>query len=377
MAVQEADQACGPTARRALSVGLMPSAIVRSISSLVLVLPIALAAQSCPQPELHLLTQQAKIIQSALLGTKLADEMDESVPAPLQLQIRAFKDALTSLADAAVRCGPANVDPKGIENSLAILVATNKPQTQEVYDPNKPPQLDHIYGDNLVVKITRPASQAQLLLVEFNFGIDCGFDSLLLAYEYRDNEWKQALRWQNSTYDRVDAAFGDFFDYVVLPEQGPNGWRIAVAHGHPWCTSRWSGFDLDLIQPASQRSAQVTLQHIEHGYVRFEVEPTLKLVPDGFQIRLQTGMIDMDIMTRIGIYRYLVKENQIERVQPIANNGRDFVDEWLQSPWNDSARWSKVANLAQLEQAHEKIAYLRDPNAKDQPLLTFGSVRGC
>jgi hypothetical protein len=63
------------------------------------------------------------------------------------------------------------------------------------------------------------------------------------------------------------------------------------------------------------------------------------------------------------------------RVQPIAMNGRDFVDEWLESPWDDASRWSAAAGLAPLQQVHEKIAALR--NADDSPLLIFGPVRGC
>jgi hypothetical protein len=119
------------------------------------------------------------------------------------------------------------------------------------------------------------------------------------------------------------------------------------------------------------------LEHINHEFVRFEVEPSLKPVPEGFQLRLQTGMIDMDVMTRIGIYRYRVTGTHMERVQPIAINGRDFVDEWLQSPWTDAARWSAAVRSAELKQVHEKIAALTDPNAKERPLLTFGPVRGC
>jgi hypothetical protein len=303
--------------------------------------------------------------------------MDESVPAPLQAQIGACKDAFAALADASVECAAMNADPKALETMLAKLLDANQPVVQEVYDPNKPPQLDHIYGGSLTVKVLRPANQPQVLLFEFNFGIDCGFDSMLLAYEKRDGAWKQVLRWQSPAYDRVDAAFGDFFEYVVLPGEDSNHWKVAVVHGCPWCTSRWSGFELDLIQPTAGETPQKVLQHIEQGYVRFEIEPALKLVPRGFQLRLETGMIDMDLMTRVGIYRYRINGTQLERVQPIANNGRDFVDEWLESPWAEAARWSASAGLTQLEQILKRIASLKDPNGKNWPLFTFGPVRGC
>ena len=120
---------------------------------------------------------------------------------------------------------------KSIETALAKLLDANKPQKQEVYDPNRPPQLDGIYGRDIKVKVSTPANAAGPILVEFGFGITCGFDSVLLAYERSNGVWEQVLRWQNPGYDSIDAAFGDFFDYVVLPRKGSSNWIVAVAHG--------------------------------------------------------------------------------------------------------------------------------------------------
>ena len=117
-----------------------------------------LSAQSCTQPDFKAATQQVKTIQSQLLAVKLQGEMDESVPAPLQAQIGACKDAFAALADASVECAAMNADPKALETMLAKLLDANQPVVQEVYDPNKPPQLDHIYGGSLTVKVLRPAA---------------------------------------------------------------------------------------------------------------------------------------------------------------------------------------------------------------------------
>jgi hypothetical protein len=303
--------------------------------------------------------------------------MDEEVPAPLQSQIHAFKDALSEIADAALHCASTNPKPKEIESTLAKLLNANQPVKQEVYDPEKPPQLDQIYGEDLLVKVTATADPTKLVLIEFKFDIACGYDSILLAYEMHSGRWQRVLRWQSPDYSEVSGAFGDFFKYVILPTTASDGWRAVVAHGHPWCTSRWSVFDLDVLQPSSAGNMQTVLQHVSLGYVRFEIEPTLKIVPDGFQIRVETGMIDKDIMTRIGIYRYRVSGARIERVQPIANNGRDFVDEWLESPWDESVRWSTPVNLESLKAVHAKIEAERSPNAENSPLRTYGPIRAC
>ncbi len=339
-------------------------------------MPPNLGAQLCVPPDLKAPTQQVKTVQSRLLAFKLQEEMDEDIPAVLQSQIGSFKDAFTSFADAAIECAPANAGPKDLETTFAKLLDANKPEVQEVYDPKKPPQLDHIYGDGIQVKVTAPASVPHLLLVEFNFGIACGFDSVLLAYEWRSNEWKQVLRWQNGGYDSVGAAFGDFFEYQPLPQAGSKSWLIAVAHGHPWCTSNMSAFDVDLLQPSAVGAPQRTLFHRNLHYRR-DTDPVMSAKPLGFELRMTGGSIDGSIVIRPVIYRFQQQGNTLIRVQPIAMNGRDFVDEWLQSTWTDASRWSAASRLAQLKRAHAPFAARDDSNDMEWPSASFGAVRGC
>lgn len=344
---------------------------------LLLALPAALAAQACTKPGWNPLAPPVQVAQVQLLNVKLQDAMDEAVPAPLQAQILALKDALATYTQGQLECVAANADATSVETTLAGPLSANQPENQEVYDPNKPPQLDQIYGSDLKVKVTRPANEPQLLLVEFNFGIACGFDSMLLAYEQSGGAWQQVLRWQSPAYDTVVGAFGDFFDYQVLPQTSSKGWLMAVAHGMPWCTSNWSAFDVDLLEPSADGAPQHNLFHKEYFYRR-DWDSPMKAEPRGFELRMRGESIDPSIGARPVIYRFELKESRLARVQPIAMNGRDFVDEWLQSPRGDASRWSGAAGLAQLKQTHERIAApLQSTNYNDMPSYTFGPVRGC
>jgi hypothetical protein len=294
----------------------------------------------------------------------------------LQTRILVFKESLVALADTALQCAPEGVNPKQFESSLAKLLDANKPVINEVYDPKKPPQLDHIYGDEIDVKVTVQANAPKLLLVKIGFGIACGGDSLLLVFEKRDGSWSNAIRWQSDDYNDISGAFGDFFAYQVMPQKDSEGWNLAVAHGHPWCTSRWSGFDLDVIQPSTDNAPQRVFFHKNSGYVR-DTDPIMKIVPEGVQLRVETGSLDMGLMTRPVIYRYRISGKQVDRIQPIANNGRDFVDEWLQAPWSDSTHWSLPSALVDLEATHKRIETLNDPKSKETPSFTYGPVRSC
>jgi hypothetical protein len=293
---------------------------------LLLLFPAALFAQPCAHPDLKVQAQQVKAVQLQLLAVKIQGEMDESVPIALQAKIRTFKDSLSAFADAAVACVPANIDPIMFSATLAKLLHANRPEVQEVYDPKKPPQLDRIYGNDLRVKVTRPQALQKLLFIDFSFGIECGFDSVLLGFEQSSGAWKQVLRWQSPAYDQIDAAFGDFFEYEVIPQVGSKDWLIAVAHGHPWCSSNLSAFDIDLLQPSTDQTTQRTLFH-ENPYYRRETDPVMSAEPDGFQLRMTGSSIDGSIVMRPVIYRFQLVGRQLIRVQPIAINGRDFVDE--------------------------------------------------
>ena len=147
-------------------------------------------------------------------------------------------------------------------------------------------------------------------------------------YEWGGGGWRQVLKWQSEKYSEVNDAFGDFFEYSIAPLSSSGQWAVAVAHGHPWCTSRWSGFDIDIIAPVHHAAPQRVLFHKNYGYSR-EADPVMEAKADGFELRLKIGMMD-GITTRLGIYRYRTIGN-VQRIQPVAMNGRDFVDEWLGS----------------------------------------------
>jgi hypothetical protein len=338
--------------------------------------PIMSAQQPCAESGNSAFVQRVKASQSQLLSVKVHDEIDEEVPPPLQAEIRAFKDALTEFADATLACTSTSTDPKILQNTIATELDANHPIPQQVYDQKKPPQLDQIYGSNLEVKLTAPSHAPRIVLIEFNLGIECGYDTVLLAYEIRGGKWQRVLRWQNPDYDEISGAFGDFFDYEVMPQNNSGNWLLAVARGFPWCTSNLSAFHIDLLQPSSTRAPQKLLFHQKGDYRRDE-DPVMKPAPNGFQLRMLGESLDMSIVMRPVIYRYVVLDGRLQRVQPIAKNGRDFVDEWLESPWDEATRWSAPANQDSPKTTHAKIEGEQKSFAENTPLRTYGPVRGC
>ena len=337
--------------------------------------PASRAEQPCAQTELQAAAQRAKAVQATLLAFKA--EGDGLEPEYRQ-QIQKLKDKLAATADASLHCATAAITAEKLQNELQSRLNANKPPQKTPQGQDDPNAVDdHVYGSDLKVKTTRAGDKTNWMLVEFNFGINCGDDSMLLGYEWKQEKWTRVLRWQSDP-DRTLNAFGDFFEYRVVQQQNSANWLVGVAHGHPMCSSNFGGFDLDFIQPARNDAPQKVLLHKEEIYWRDD--PTeMNLTSDGFELRVSACSRDINIIRRTGIYRYRIDGDRIDRVQPIAMNGRDFVDEWLNSPWNESKNWNLPSELASLEATHKKIETIND-SARDQhpmPNFTYGPVRPC
>lgn len=334
------------------------------------------AEQLCSQTDLQASAQRAKAIRAQLLAVKVNGAWDGDLKPEYRQNIQQLKDELAVATDTSIHCSKVSITAQTFQEELQSLLNANKTQKKiREWQEDLNTVVDHVYGADLKVKVSRAENKANWMLVEFNFGIACGDDSMLLGYEWKQDKWTRVLRWQ-SDLDRIPNAFGDFFKYRVVQQQDSANWLVGVAHGSPWCSSNFSGFDLDIIQPAQNDAPQKVLLHKEEIYWRDD--PTeMKLTPDGFELRVTANSRDVNIIRRTGIYRYRISGNQITRVQPIAMNGRDFVDEWLNSPWDESKNWNSSSDLAGLEAAHRKTKALKDAKAEGPPSFTYGPVRSC
>jgi hypothetical protein len=306
--------------------------------------------------------------------------MDTNVAPALRAQVAAFKDTLVAATDEALHCASADTPAEQLQAEITKQFHANQPES---------PQANMQYGAELKFVMSAPAAAPQMRMVEIRFDIECGSDALLLVYEpaksnaeavsnsaVSSNSGKpdgfvRTLRWQAKPYDEISGAFGGFFAYALMPGQNGTPWRLAVAHGTDWCTSRWSGFGIDLIEPQSNGARQ--LWHFQHGFV-IESDPRLVARPNGFELRLDVGTIETEQMVRKGVFRYAVDGDTVRRVQPIAIDGRGFVDAWLQAPWSEAKDWSLPEGLAGFEAAHEAF----ERGRKDACVAySYGPVRAC
>lgn len=301
-------------------------------------------------------TAAASALQQA--GAK-RDDMDTDVGVDERKALQAFKQALVEGVEQRMTCASPDAQAAELESDLATALSAtpaSKPLPESSIAPG--------FGQELRIGAGSNAAHPGLLLVQLGFAIPCGDDNMLLGYRVENDRWTRVLRWQSEDYDSISGAFGAPFEVLSL-----TGGQVAVVHGTPWCTSTWSRLGLDLLQPAQAEMPQKVLYHLDHGY-KSDEDVSLAARPGGFELRAEVGMLDTDLLTRQGIFRYRTEGGTVKRIQPAARNGRDFVDEWLQVEEPLARAWSDPAAASRIMQARAGLM-------KDKPSSSYGPVRAC
>lgn len=307
-----------------------------------------------------------------------ADDAETDIPVAVQDQLMQLKDALSNVADSALACAESSVDPAELQKKIAAPIHANQPEAA-AKNGDQSSANSGAYGQNLIVNVSRPPSFPNLLVVDFSIDIECGDDHLLLLYGMENGAWKQQIRWQAPQLKEISDAFGDFFLSTVLPASSGRDAKpaVVVTHGRPWCTSRFSTFDIDVLTPGAESKSPKVLWHTRRSYSRGDFGPRLKASENTFDLRVNTSCMDPDAFERRVVYRYRIDGNkEVTRIKPIASNARGFVEEWLSAPWDESQLFTSADASAELKGIYDQF-HRFDKVEKEFISSTYGPVRAC
>lgn len=328
--------------------------------------------------------------QQELRQNQVAD-MDTNVPPAVADQMMRLREALGVASDAVLACEESTVDVNRLRKSLIQTLHASEPVPEGVNSISKGDsgyeEMTGSYGHNLQVEVMRPAAVARLLEVEYSINIACGSDTMLLVYELREGHWRPRIRWQSPPLKQISDAFGDFFVSTILPGSTSSSdsepkWQLVVAHGRPWCSSRMSGFEADLITPGSSPPSPHVAWHIEREYSRGgDFEPRIRSVGKIFEFRINADCMEMDsanCFERRVIYRYQVDgDDHVSRIGPMGLNARGFVHEWLRAPWEESQNLAIDEARAELQKVHQEFVAPAKFDSSKYVSHSYGPVRAC
>jgi hypothetical protein len=327
----------------------------------------ATAAAACTTAEVAAPGNAVRTARAALMRIPL-HEMDTLVPPPTQRAIEAVKDRIVAFVTAALRCTDGNPAPSAVQHFLSAHGDAFVDRT--VYTGNNLPPDRH--GRGLSYEVSAVAGHSAMLAVVARLAIECGDDAVLLLFMRARQGWRPVLIRRSPPYREVSGAFGSY-RYAVSPPDAQGRWYVATVRRPPWCTSNWSSLYYELSRAGSGPAApRIFFRETVGVYGGFGDSVSLRADAGRFQLVHDGGFFDSGILIRRHVETYAVNGNRVRRIGPVALNVRDFVDEWIGTPWPQASAWS--APGAGLLEAHRLLAAPQDSITTSMDL---GPIRRC
>lgn len=200
-----------------------------------------------------------------------------------------------------------------------------------------------------------------LLTVITSVGIVCQQDHSAYVYRRGAGGWQRIWESEQNNYAKYTPQ--DILDVHILQpykngsEDGP---PFVMTLGNEWgCASSWHlvYYRVWRIDPGG---AKLLIDRSELAWLRAERYLVGSIVQSRDKTRAGVDVlveftqrgIDTMVHHREAIHHFVVEGDRVRRVQPVALGPRDFVDEWLRSPWQAASDWSASAAL---QTFHDKL----------------------
>ncbi len=298
----------------------------------------------------------------------IALEEDETrVPPPASRSIERVKDRLREFVRAEMACAPASPDPEALAAAMAAGGGASADTAPEARGPVPPDR----HGESLAYQVSRVGSHPDMLAVVARLGIHCGTDSILMLYgPAPGGGWRELMVRRAEPYSEVRGGWGDL-RFAVSPKDRQGRWYVATVSTTPWCTSAWQGLPYELARPGPEPDRpQILLRGKGVIFLGSDEDLTLSAERFSFELRNDGGSLDPAVHSRRHVRHYDINGDVVRRVQPVAESVRDFVDEWIVSPWAEAKGWS--GEDPELARLHARLH--PDPYSL---LDEFASIRSC
>jgi hypothetical protein len=297
--------------------------------------------------------------RAGLMAVPLGED-DTLVDPAAGRRIEETKDRLRAFVRAMMDCAPTSVEPAALAAAMAQRAGTDDPE------PGPPDR----HGGKATFDVSAVTGHPDMLAVVATLGIHCGSDSMLMLYAREGSRWRELMVRRSEPYAKVSGGWGDL-RFAVSPPDAQGNWFVATVSTTPWCTSAWQGLPYALARPGpAPERPRVFFRGKGTIYLGDESDLVVKAEGDAFELRHDGSSLDPDVLIRRHVRRYAVAGESVRRVQPVAESVRDFVDEWIDSPWAEAKDWSTPG--AALGAAHSALA-----SARYKTLGGFASIGSC
>jgi len=194
----------------------------------------------------------------------------------------------------------------------------------------KPNGDDEQNGDNglpSAVKFSRPLEAPDLLIATWGVVVPCGRYDVVYVYDYSHGAPRRVLE----THGENGA---ETVSEVVVSKPDVYGGRLIAALRFPvQCGSSWSMLSYDLFQ--LRGTAETAAPLLSGSETIHDWDYQVRLGPDELLLEFTGQMIDTDYLERTHVLHFNATGAAAHRIDPVALQPQDFVDEWVTKPWTE------------------------------------------
>ena len=155
----------------------------------------------------------------------------------------------------------------------------------------------------------------------------CGVDSAVYMYHFDADGRARVFK------DHPPGALGYSAGGVELSEPDTHGRRLLlIDYMSVKCASLWMGMAYSVYRLGALGDARELLLSGERSFW-LQMEQPIVLKPDELIIELKDHSVDVMVHNRTQVLRYIFADG-VHRVDPVALQPQDFVEEWLTQPWS-------------------------------------------
>jgi hypothetical protein len=199
------------------------------------------------------------------------------------------------------------------------------------------------------VELSRPQEDSNKLAVIVGVSVPCGSDDAVYVYDYGQGQPRRVLE-SHGARDHDESLFDvRFSKRDVMGSQLILTLRYAVQ-----CGSNWNMLSYDLFRVSAAANTSMPILAGEHEiWLGEEDAYQVRLDPDELLMQVRARSIDTGIHNRLHVLHFNAAKTTAERVDPVALQPQDFVDEWITRPWSEMESRSVRSGRERLEKWHE------------------------
>jgi hypothetical protein len=167
-------------------------------------------------------------------------------------------------------------------------------------------------------------------IVTARISVPCGAEARVFVYDIRGPRWVRVL--SDVPRNRFLGTAG--VSELSAPDREGN--RLLLIHyGTSQCASMWMGLSYSVYRINVDGDHSERLISDDSGYYAGNDRGPLFVVnPNEFVIEFDGFSVDLSILVRTHIRRYRFDAG-VTRLDPVALQPQDFLDEWLTRPWRE------------------------------------------